>query len=49
LELLAVASGGVAVGALVRGSIMLVRETNLAVTVMHDRITGVRRRIGTGS
>jgi hypothetical protein len=46
LEVLAVTSGGIAVGSLVRGSVLLVRETNMAVRVMHERAAGIRRRIG---
>ncbi len=44
LELLAVATGTVGVGALVRGSIILVRETAIAVRVISERAASVRAR-----
>jgi hypothetical protein len=42
LELLAVTGGIVAVGALVHGSILLVRETRLVVQVLHERAQRIR-------
>jgi hypothetical protein len=45
LELFAVGAGGIAVAALGRGSVLLVRETNIAVRVMHERAARVRRRV----
>ena len=33
------------VGALIRGSIILVRETRLAVRVLQERAAGIRRRL----
>jgi hypothetical protein len=45
LEMLAVIFGGLAVAALVHGSVLLVRETNLAVGVMHDRIVRIRQKV----
>jgi Protein of unknown function (DUF2721) len=45
LEVMAVSAGGVAVAALVRGSALLVRETNIAVQVMHERAESVRGRL----
>ena len=44
LELLAVAAGTVGVGALVRGSVILVRETAIAVRVISERAASVRAR-----
>jgi Protein of unknown function (DUF2721) len=44
-ELTAVSAGGVAVAALVRGSAMLVRETSIAVQIMHERAESVRERL----
>lgn len=48
LEMLAVIFGGLAVAALVRGSVLLVRETNLAVGVMHERIVRIKRKMAAG-
>ena len=45
LEVAAVSAGAVAVGALVRGSALLVRETGIAVQVMHERAESVRGRL----
>jgi len=42
LEAIAVSAGIVAVGALVHGSIVLVRETRLVVDVLHERAQTVR-------
>jgi hypothetical protein len=42
LETIAVSGGIVAVGALVHGSILLVRETRLVVQVLHERAQGIR-------
>jgi hypothetical protein len=44
LEAIAVSGGIVAVGALVHGSIVLVRETRLVVQVLHERTQSVRAR-----
>lgn len=43
-EIIAVATGLVAVGGLVRGSIILVRETRIAVQVLRERAAGARAR-----
>jgi hypothetical protein len=48
-EVLAVAAGVVAVGALVSGSVVLVRETRIAVQVLQDRAAGIRKRAGIAS
>jgi hypothetical protein len=45
LEVTAVSAGAVAVAALVRGSALLVRETSIAVQVMHERAESVRDRL----
>jgi hypothetical protein len=45
LEIGAVASGTIAVGALVHGSMLLVRETRIAVRVLRERAAAVRARI----
>jgi hypothetical protein len=45
LEVTAVSAGAIAVGALVRGSALLVRETAIAVQIMHDRAEAVRGRV----
>lgn len=45
-EIVAVVVGGVAVGALVHGSVMLVRETRLVVRIVSERAAGIRRRLG---
>ncbi len=45
LEVTAVAAGVVAVGALVSGSVVLVRETRLAVQVLQQRAEGIRARL----
>jgi hypothetical protein len=42
LEAIAVSGGIVAVGALVHGSILLVRETRLVVQVLHERAQSIR-------
>jgi archaellum biogenesis protein FlaJ (TadC family) len=42
LEAIAVAGGIVAVGALVHGSILLVRETRIVVQVLHERAQSIR-------
>jgi hypothetical protein len=44
LETLAVAAGTLGVGALVRGSVILVRETSIAVRVVTERAASVRAR-----
>ena len=44
LEILAVGAGTVGVAALVRGSIILVRETGIAVRVISERAASVRAR-----
>jgi hypothetical protein len=44
LEILAVGAGTVGVAALVRGSIILVRETSIAVRVISERADSVRAR-----
>lgn len=45
-ELVAIAAGLIAVGALVHGSILLVRETRIAVQVLRDRAAELRARLG---
>jgi hypothetical protein len=45
LEASAVATGAIAVGALVHGSMLLVRETRIAVLVLRERAAAVRARI----
>jgi hypothetical protein len=45
LEVTAVAAGVIAVGALVSGSVVLVRETRLAVQVLQERAEGIRRAV----
>ena len=42
LEAIAVVGGVIAVGALVHGSTLLVRETRLAVQVLHERAENIR-------
>jgi Protein of unknown function (DUF2721) len=44
-EVIALTAGGIAVAALVRGSALLVRETGIAVQVMHERAEAVRGRL----
>lgn len=44
LEVLAVAAGVLAVGALVSGSVILMRETRIAVQTLHVRASGIRAR-----
>lgn len=44
LEIVAVAAGTIGVGALVRGSVILVRETAIAVRVVSERAASVRAR-----
>ena len=46
LEIAAVVAGVVAVGALVHGSLLLVRETRIAVSVLRQRAAAVRARVG---
>jgi hypothetical protein len=46
LEAIAVSGGIVAVGALVHGSILLVRETRLVVQVLHERAQNIRALAG---
>ncbi len=48
VEAIAVLAGVVAVGALVHGSMNLVRETRIAVQVLHERASGVRARLADG-
>jgi Protein of unknown function (DUF2721) len=48
LEIVAVAAGSAAVAALVRGATLLLRETRLAVTILHERSEQIRRRIEQG-
>jgi Protein of unknown function (DUF2721) len=45
LELAAVAAGTAAVAALVHGSVLLVRETRIAVRVLHERSAAIRERL----
>lgn len=45
LEVLAVAAGIVAVTSLVRGSAILVRETGMAVQMLHERAESARARL----
>lgn len=45
LEIIAVAAGAVAVGALIHGSMLLVRETRIAVRVLQERADAVRARM----
>jgi len=45
LEFGAAATGGIAVGALVYGSMLLVRETRIAVHVLRERAAAVRARV----
>lgn len=44
LEVIALAAGGVAVGAIVYGSALLLRETGMAVAVLRERAERVRQR-----
>ena len=44
LEVLALGAGGFAVSAIVHGSVLLLRETGMAVTVLRDRAERVRAR-----
>lgn len=46
LEIVTVLSGFLAVGALVNGSVILVRETRIAVQVLRERAAGIRTRMG---
>ena len=48
LEIVAVAAGSAAVGALVHGATLLLRETRLAVAILHERSEQIRRRIEQG-
>jgi hypothetical protein len=45
LESIAIAAGVVAVGSLVRGSALLVRETGIAVQIISERAASVRLRV----
>jgi hypothetical protein len=45
LEVAAVGAGAVAVAALVHGSILLVRETRIAVRVLRERAAAIRARL----
>jgi hypothetical protein len=45
LEIVAVATGTLAVGALVYGALLLVRETRIAVHVLHERAAAIRARL----
>jgi hypothetical protein len=45
LEIAAVTAGVVAVGALVHGSLLLVRETRIAVYVLRERAAAIRARV----
>lgn len=45
LEVVAVAAGALAVGSLVRGSALLVRETSIAVGILHERAESARGRL----
>ena len=45
-EVIAVAAGLLAVGAIVNGSVLLLRETRLAVRSLHERASKVRARAG---
>jgi hypothetical protein len=46
LEIAAVVAGVIAVAALVHGSLLLVRETRIAVYVLRQRAAAVRARVG---
>lgn len=48
LEALALGAGGVAVAALIHASVLLVRDTQLAVGVLQERAAGLRVRAGKG-
>jgi hypothetical protein len=48
LEIIGIAAGGIAVGALIHGATLLLRETRLAVAVLHERSEQVRRRLEQG-
>ena len=48
LEVAAVGAGSVAVGALVHGAVLLLRETRLAVDILHERAENVRARLESG-
>jgi hypothetical protein len=48
LEIAALAAGGVAVGALVHGSVLLLRETRMGVAVLRQRAETVRARLERG-
>ena len=45
LQALALLAGALAVGALIHASVMLVRDTQLAVGVLHERAASLRERI----
>ena len=46
LEGIAIAAGGIAVAALIHASVLLVRDTQLAVGVLQERAAGLRVRAG---
>lgn len=46
MEVVAVVAGVIAVGALVQGSVVLIRETRIAVQVLRDRAARIRARVG---
>lgn len=46
VEVLGVAAGMVAVGALICGSVLLLRETRIAVQVISERAATIRERVG---
>jgi hypothetical protein len=48
LEFIAVSAGAVAVSALVHGATLLLKETRLAVAILHERSEQVRRRVEQG-
>ena len=48
LEIVGVVAGVVAVGTLIHGAVLLVRETRLGVGVLHERAESVRRRLERG-
>jgi hypothetical protein len=45
LEVLAIGAGSIAVGALLHGAQLLVRETRIAVSVMHERASRLKDRL----
>jgi hypothetical protein len=48
LEALALAAGAAAVGALIHASVLLVRDTQLAVAVLQERAAGLRAKARSG-